>query len=127
VSVILEAVPFGPGDNGKTGSSRSSAWIAVFSSMQNTTACCGGSRYKPITSAAFVSNSGSVDRMYRSSRWGCRPACCQARATIVCCTPSFRPSDRVDQCVAPCGGGRRVHVMMRAAKAGVRTVGFEPR
>ena len=38
-----------------------------------------------------------------------------------------RPSDRVDQCVAPCGGGRRVHVMMRASRAGVRTVGFEPR
>ena len=65
--------------------------------------------------------------MYRSSRGGCRPACCQARATIVCCTPSFRPSDRVDHWVAPCGGGRRVQVMMRAAKAGVSTVGFEPR
>ena len=26
------------------------------SSTQNTTACCGGSTYKPITSAAFVSN-----------------------------------------------------------------------
>jgi hypothetical protein len=36
-------------------------------------------------------------------------------------------SDRVDQCVAPCGGGRRVHVMMRASRAGVSTVGFEPR
>ena len=45
----------------------------------------------------------------------------------MCCTPSFRPSDRVDQCVAPCGGGRRVHVMMRASRADVRTVGFEPR
>ena len=24
---------------------------------------------------------------------------------MVCCTPSLRPNDRVDQCVAPCGGG----------------------
>ena len=31
-----------PGDNGSTGSRRSSAWMAVFSSMQNTAACCGG-------------------------------------------------------------------------------------
>jgi hypothetical protein len=38
-----------------------------------------------------------------------------------------RSSDRVDQCVAPCGGGRRVHVMMRASRADVGTVGFEPR
>jgi hypothetical protein len=32
--------------------------IAVFSSTQNTAACCGGVKYNPITSAAFVSKSG---------------------------------------------------------------------
>jgi hypothetical protein len=45
-------------------------------------------------SAAFCSKFGSVDRTYRSKRWGCRPARCQARATIVCCTPSFAPNRR---------------------------------
>jgi hypothetical protein len=45
VPVVLEAVTLGgPGDNGSTGSSRSSAWMAVFSSKQNTAACCGGCR-----------------------------------------------------------------------------------
>ena len=36
-----------PGDNGSTGSRRSKAWIAVFSSTQNTAACCGGFMYSP--------------------------------------------------------------------------------
>ena len=39
VTKVLKAVPFGParpGDSGSTGSLRSSAWIAVFSSTQNT-------------------------------------------------------------------------------------------
>ena len=37
---------------------------------------------------------------------------------MVCCTPSLRPNDRVDQCVAPCGGVRRVHARMRACSCG---------
>ena len=38
---------------------------------------------RPSTSAAFVSKSGSVDRMYRSIRWGCSPARFHARCTKV--------------------------------------------
>ena len=39
-----------PGESGNTGSLRSSAWIAVISSTQNTAACAGGSRYSPMMS-----------------------------------------------------------------------------
>jgi len=61
VAIILKSVVFGrPGDNGRTGSSRSNAWIAVFSSTLNTAACCGGSKYSPMISAALLSNSGSL-------------------------------------------------------------------
>ena len=43
VPIVLEAVALGgPGLSGSTGSRRSSAWMAVFSSTQNTAACCGG-------------------------------------------------------------------------------------
>src|SRR6218665_180250 len=56
-----------PGDSGSIRSWRSSAWMALFSSTQNTTACAGGWRYRPITSAALVSQSGSLDTMCRSS------------------------------------------------------------
>src|SRR6218665_2814240 len=41
-----------PGDSGSIRSLRSSAWMAVFSSTQNTTACAGALRYSPITQAA---------------------------------------------------------------------------
>src|SRR6218665_2844549 len=46
------------GDGGSIGWLGSSAWMVVFSSTQNTTACAGGLRYSPITSAALVSKSG---------------------------------------------------------------------
>src|SRR4051812_11832605 len=36
-----------PGDSGSTGSLRSNAWIAVFSSTLNTAACCGGVQVQP--------------------------------------------------------------------------------
>ena len=52
-----------PGERGSTGSRRSRAWIAVFSSTQNTAACSGGLRYRPMMSAALDSKSGSLDRM----------------------------------------------------------------
>src|SRR5947209_12245144 len=48
-----------PGDRGNTGSSRSRACIADFSSTQKTAACVGGFRYKPMIAAAFFSKSGS--------------------------------------------------------------------
>ena len=49
-----------PGESGKTGSSRSRAWMALFSSTQKTAALTGGFRYKPMMSAALVSKSGSL-------------------------------------------------------------------
>jgi hypothetical protein len=52
-----------PGDSGRTGSLRSSAWIAVFSSTQNTAACAGGLTYSPMMSAALRSKSGSFEAM----------------------------------------------------------------
>src|ERR1700730_11079822 len=59
--VVFKAVSFGATRrSGRTGSRRSSAWMALFSSTQNTAALSGGLRYKPMTSAAFSSNSGSV-------------------------------------------------------------------
>ena len=62
--IVLEAVALGPpGLSGNTGSRRSRAWIAVFSSTQNTAACCGGLTYSPITSAALRSKSGSSEAM----------------------------------------------------------------
>lgn len=39
---------------------------------------CGGLRYRPMTSAAFRSKSGSSDNMYRSNRCGFRRARCHA-------------------------------------------------
>lgn len=49
-----------PGASGSMRSLPSSAWITVFSSTHNTAACDGGFRYRPITSAALVSKSGSL-------------------------------------------------------------------
>ena len=43
---------------------------------------------QPMISAAFASNSGSFDAMYRSRRWGFNPRLAQTRATIMCDTPS---------------------------------------
>ena len=40
------------GDNGRTGSSRSNAWIAVFSSTQKTAACVGG--FAPCVTRLFA-------------------------------------------------------------------------
>lgn len=61
---VFKAVALGaPGDSGSTGSLRSSAWIAVFSSTLNTAACWGGFRYTPVISAALVSKSGSLEAM----------------------------------------------------------------
>ena len=76
---------------------------------------------------------GRVIGRYRSSRWGCRPARRQARAMMASCTPSLRPSDRVDQWVRPPRRraadvftpstpprfqGRREHGRLRATMAG---------
>src|SRR5579859_4465486 len=48
-----------PGTAGLVGLILVLAWMAVFSSTEKTTALCGGSRYRPHTSAAFSQKSGS--------------------------------------------------------------------
>jgi hypothetical protein len=53
-------LPARPGLKGNTGSNLSNAWMALFSSTQNTAALTGGLRYRPMISAAFSSNSGSL-------------------------------------------------------------------
>ncbi len=73
-STRIRGAPRAPATAAGSGSSRSSAWIAVFSSTAKTAAWSGGFTYSPITSAAFVSKSGSSDCMYRSKRCGCSPA-----------------------------------------------------
>src|ERR1700740_3246272 len=61
MAVVLKSVALGTsGERGSTGSRRSSAWMAVFSSTQNTAACRGGLRYKPMISAVLDSKSGSL-------------------------------------------------------------------
>ncbi len=61
VTVVFKTVPLGSSGRERQhfGSSRSSAWMALFSSTQKTAALTGGFRYKPMISAALVSKSGS--------------------------------------------------------------------
>ena len=54
------------------------------------------------------------------------PARCQARATIVCERPSVDAKRRVDQCVVPSVGARRVQLRIFASRRGVSTRGEEP-
>jgi hypothetical protein len=80
MAIVLKAVPLRPAwDSGRTGSLRSSDWIAVFSSTQNTAACAGGFTYSPIMSAALRSKSGSFEAMQRSSRCGFNPCFAHTR------------------------------------------------
>src|SRR5258705_11620991 len=73
--------------------------MAVFSSTQNTAACCGGFKYSPMMSAALASNSGSWLAIYRSSRCGCSLACARIRCTVDLLTPNSSANRRHDQCV----------------------------
>jgi len=57
IVLVLEAMPLGlAGRKGKTGSKRSSLWMALFWSTQKTAVCTGGLRYYPVMSAALSSN-----------------------------------------------------------------------
>src|SRR5438309_8924322 len=79
--------------------------MAVFSSTQNSAACCGGLRYRPMMSAALASNCGSLDAIERSNRWGRNLCLAHTRATVICDTaPSSPASLRLDQWVDPSAG-----------------------
>ncbi len=58
---LVVMVPARPGRRGRLGWVRSNAWHWVFSSKLNTTARCGGFRYRPTTSTSLASKSGSLE------------------------------------------------------------------
>src|SRR3990167_10926563 len=92
-----------PGAKGSRGCVRSSAWIWLFSSTHNTIAFSGGSMYSPTMSRTFSTNSGSLESLKVSWRWGCSPNARQMRDTAVCDRPTSRAIVRVLQCVAAWG------------------------
>ncbi len=102
---------------GKIGAVRCSAWICDFSSIQSTTAFCGGFKYSPITSRTLASSSGSVENLNVSTRQGCRFHLRQIRATVANPMPSSPANSRLDQCVTPSrsGGGFSVAVTTSAS------------
>src|SRR6202167_5282858 len=99
-----------PGIIGSTGCERSRAWIPDFSSTHSTTAFSGGLWYRPTTSTTFSTNSGSVDSLNPSMRWGFRSNLRQIRPTVDSDTPLRRAIEARDQCVASAGSSSRVAV-----------------
>ena len=67
VALVVEghACPALPFFIGSPGWVRSSAWIWLFSSTDSTTACAGGSTYRPTMSWSLAANSGSLDSLKR--------------------------------------------------------------
>src|SRR5579885_3056295 len=88
---------------GRIGWNRLSAWIWDFSSTQSTTARSGGSKYRATTSLTLSTNSGSVDNLKDSARWGCSPNARQIRLIEVWLIPIALAIERVDQWVASTG------------------------
>lgn len=102
------------------------AWIAVFSSTQNTAACAGGFRYSPITPAALASKSGSLETMWVSSRCGRTPCLRQMRCTAENDTsPSSATNLRPLQCVEPSRG--RCFRVRSSTRASSKTLCIERR
>ena len=93
---VLNAMAFGPPRRQRP------HWVCaierlhrVFSSTQNTAACCGGCRDRP-------TRSGSLEARYPSSRWGLRACLAQMRVTVMWeRPPNAAASLREDQCVDP--------------------------
>ena len=112
-----------PGDSGSIRSLRSSAWIAVFSSTQNTAACAGGFRYSPITSAALASKPGSLEIMCRSRRCGCTLCLRQMRCTVMNGSRNSAASLRLLQCVEP-SRGLRLSVCCSTRASSLATIAF---
>src|SRR5665648_691427 len=88
---------------GSTGAVRSRAWIWDFSSTHSTTAFSGGLWYSPTTSTTFSTNSGSLDSLNPSVRWGLRPKSFQIRPIVDFDSPDFFAIDVRDQWVASFG------------------------
>ena len=119
-------VPARPGTIGSDAWVRSKAWIWDFSSMHNTMACSGGSKYNPTTSMSFSSNCGSLDTLNVSTRCGANPRSDQIRCTVAGLTPTRVDIVRHDQCMCP---GGAVVVVNRTISATVSSLieGLRPR
>src|SRR4029453_2723030 len=103
-----------PGIIGRTGCSRSSAWIWLFSSTLRTSARLGGERYSPTISRTFSTNRGSLESLKASERCGCKPNAVQIRRIVVCENPVAPAIDRIDQWVASVGVDRSVRSITAA-------------
>ena len=97
---VAEAMP---GNIGRTGCVRSSAWIWLFSSTQSTRARSGGERYRPMMSRTLSTKCGSLDSLNVSERCGCKPKAPQMRQIVVCERPLSLAIERNDQWVASAG------------------------
>src|SRR5450759_2406987 len=104
-------VPARPFFIGSEGCVRSSACTEDFSSMQSTTACSGGLRWRPTTSISFSSNRGSLDSLNVFTRCGLRPRPDQIRCTVAGLTSLAFAIDRQLQCVSPSGRGLKPHLV----------------
>src|SRR3984885_15492851 len=92
-----------PGIIGSTGWDLSRAWTWDFSSTHSTTAFSGGLWYRPATSTTFSMNSGSVDSLKESWRWGLRSNFRQIRPTVDFDRPLRLAIEALDQWVASRG------------------------
>src|SRR5262249_50764531 len=66
---------------------------------QKTAACWGGSRYRPMISAALTPKTGSFLAMDRSRPGGCKRGCAHIRCTLDLPKPVSAASLRTDPCV----------------------------
>jgi hypothetical protein len=81
-----------------------------FSSTHSTTAFSGGLWYRPTTSTTFSTNSGSVDSLNPSTRWGLRSNLRQIRPMVDSDRPLRRAIEARDQWVASFGISSKVAV-----------------
>ena len=88
----------------------SSAWIWAFSSTESTTACLGGSTYRPTMSSSLAANSGSVERLKARIRCGCRSSVCHIRCTERSEIAASLAIARPVQWVASPGGSEQVRL-----------------
>ena len=101
--------------------------MAVFSSAAKTTACCGGFKYRPITSAAFLLELWIVRQHVALESVRLIAGSAPDRATSRWLMSSTLANLRVVQWVLPSGGFWRVFASSRVSSAGVRSVSSCPR
>src|SRR5674476_476268 len=97
-----------PGIIGNAGWNRASAWTWDFSSTHSTTAASGGFRQSPTTSKTFSVNSGSLDSLNPSARWGLSSKVRQIRPIVDFDKPVRSAIFARDQCVAFAGVDSKV-------------------